>query len=174
MKHLLISKQTGEQTLCDKVTIDGFDYYVCNKKPSVGDKSFLQGQGVEPMILTHFRNCEISHEGKKIIATNNPNLDIPQVVDEAKEINIAFKQIACTGNSQFDRGVFHGFVAGYHKRQETHHFSKEDMIEFAKWLDDNMQQREYYPMSSMNHKELLQLWKEQKPQKIYYTQIAAK
>lgn len=168
MKYLLINQQTAEETLCNKVTIDGFDYYVCNKKPFIGDKSFLQCQGVDPIILTHFINCEISHEGKKVILTNNPNID-------------AFKQIACTGNSQFDSGVFHGFVACYHKSQETHPFSEEDMIEFAEWVD-NMGYRQVANglYKSINDekgkltKELLQLWKEQQPKKIYYTQTTAK
>ena len=32
MKYKLISKTTGEEHLCDKVTIDGFDYYVSDEK----------------------------------------------------------------------------------------------------------------------------------------------
>ena len=28
MKYKLTNKQTNEENLCDKVTIDGFDYYV--------------------------------------------------------------------------------------------------------------------------------------------------
>jgi len=32
MKYRLINKQTGEEHLCDKVTIDGFDYYVSDDK----------------------------------------------------------------------------------------------------------------------------------------------
>ena len=32
MKYKLISKTTDEEHLCDKVTIDGFDYYVNDEK----------------------------------------------------------------------------------------------------------------------------------------------
>jgi hypothetical protein len=31
-----------------------------------------------------------------------------------------------------------------------------DAIEFGKWLDDNAQQREYYPMSAMTMEELFE------------------
>lgn len=31
MKYKLINNQTKKETLCDKVTIDGFDYYVGGK-----------------------------------------------------------------------------------------------------------------------------------------------
>lgn len=32
MKYKLINTQTGEEHLCDKVTIDGMDYYVNNSR----------------------------------------------------------------------------------------------------------------------------------------------
>jgi len=32
MKYKLINKQTGEEHLCNKVTIDGFNYYVSDEK----------------------------------------------------------------------------------------------------------------------------------------------
>ena len=31
-----------------------------------------------------------------------------------------------------------------------------EAIEFGKWLDENMQQREYYPMSAMTMEELFE------------------
>jgi len=34
-----------------------------------------------------------------------------------------------------------------------------DAIEFGKWLDDNAQQREYYPMSAMTMEELFEQFK---------------
>lgn len=32
MKYKLINKTTGEEHLCDKVIIEGFDYYVSDEK----------------------------------------------------------------------------------------------------------------------------------------------
>lgn len=52
MKYKLINKTTGEEHICEKVVIDGWDYYV----------SYVYG--------------------KPTIATNNINHHIPKVVDE--------------------------------------------------------------------------------------------
>ena len=180
MKYLLINQQTGKETICEKVSIDEFDYYVCAELPSIGDKSILDEENFGPLIITHHIKCEIGYEGKKIIATNNHYLDIPQVVDEDKVIKLAFKHIACTKDSQFDRGVFHGFVAGYHKSQETHPFSEEDMVEFAVWLNDTdgiVKQTKHIDFSKSDKevaKELLQLWKSQQPKKVYYKKTTDK
>lgn len=172
MKYLLINKQTAEESLCDKVTIDGLDYYACRGEIGFNDP-------VTDKYRVWFWKDDCSLLGiKKVIATNNPNIDIPQVVDEVEEINLAFKQIACTGNSQFDSGVFHGFVACYHKSQETHPFSEGDLIDFLNWVRDNCvfdaAPKPYYQKTQerLTQQELLQLWKEQKPKKVYYTQTA--
>lgn len=37
-------------------------------------------------------------------------------------------------------------------------FSIDDLSDFGQWLDDNAQQREYYPMNCMTMKELVQEW----------------
>ena len=37
-KYKLINKQTGEEHLCDKVVIDGWDYYVSDELPQKNDK----------------------------------------------------------------------------------------------------------------------------------------
>lgn len=76
MKYLLKNKNTGEEQLCEKVVVDGFDYYVINQIPFIGEKSILQVESFKPMILTHFEECEPDYEGKKIIATNNNNPNI--------------------------------------------------------------------------------------------------
>lgn len=186
MKYLLINQQTAEETLCDKVTIDGFDYYVSDELPSVGNKSILQVEGFSPMILTHFEKCESDYEGKKVIATNNPNLDIPQVVDEVDImrktlVNSYLKEIKDCTKRFFWKACF---KHGYNKSQETHSFSDEDMIEFYEWCDTSAEANLFWrrnridpKMSGSHHKirkqkmkELLQFWKEQKPKKIYYTQ----
>ena len=84
MKYNLINN-TKEEHLCDKVTVDGFDYYVSDEKPikstkpcyyynsikNTWDTDIVFYQGVMPMY--HYEGF------KKIIATNNPNIDIPKI-----------------------------------------------------------------------------------------------
>jgi hypothetical protein len=41
---------------------------------------------------------------------------------------------------------------------DSRKFTINDLVNFGKWLDDNVQQREYYPMSSMDMNELVELW----------------
>ena len=167
MKYKLIHNQTKEEHLCDKVTIGEFDYYMSDEKILTGDYKYHHVTGLRKAFVDgNYTNQ------KKVIATTNPNIDAPKVIDEIwinKEknqelidlINHTLPTEQLTLNQE-------ALIYHHGKSQETHPFSEEDMIEFAKWLDDNMQQREYYPMSSMNYKELLQLWKEQQPKTLYY------
>jgi hypothetical protein len=48
------------------------------------------------------------------------------------------------------------FIAGANWQQERMY---SDAIEFGKWLDDNTQQREYYPMGAMTMEELFEQFK---------------
>lgn len=103
MKYKLINKSTGEEHLCDKVTIDGFDYYyidelipynpnggtngnfVClseiisNKEHGVklGDKQY-----VSPFV----KNVGSCGGCRKLIATNDPNIDIPKILIYSEEL----------------------------------------------------------------------------------------
>ena len=174
MKYKLINKQTGVETLCDKVTIDEFDYYVSDELPSIGDKSVLQVEGFSPMVLTHFEECESDYKGKKIIASNNP-IDIPNVVNEVEMLANIEYPFAFGGIGNIENTSKNHFIKGYNKSQETHPYSEEDMIEFASWcylngyskhqINDRWYDGEHY---IGNSKELLQLWKEQKIKIIYY------
>lgn len=163
MKYNLINKQTGEEHLCDKVTIDGFDYYVSDKCNDLGgwhiDKEFE--------ILSNVSRFNVVTEMREVIATTNPNIGVPKVVDEVEilgedETNIRILQHKTP--SRIARQYFDGFVNGYNKSQETHPFSEEDMIEFHKWAFQQVRVKE----SDLTTKELLQLWKEQQPKIVYY------
>ena len=135
MKYKLINSVTKIETICEKVTIDGFDYYVSDAY------------------------------GKPAIATNNPNIDIPKVVDELMykwELGLKVANKSKTKNKSAMRN---GYVKGYNKSQETHPNSDDDMIEF--WIESHkiiMTQ----PSKSFTPEELLQIWKEQKPKIVYY------
>jgi hypothetical protein len=49
-------------------------------------------------------------------------------------------------------------VAEYCAKQQAERMYS-DAIEFGKWLDDNAQQREYYPMCAMTMEELFEQFK---------------
>lgn len=229
-KFKLINSKTKEEHLCDKVTIDGFDYYIPNKLLSelnqnlkVGDViySTLYGLGKiirdyggddsernRPLIAEFINSTTqqmyhrsgiwqlgkykdvLSHNAKKVLCGNNPNIDIPKVVNEVEKI--ADEWFLINGYNQFDYIHSHRipdaittnklFKTGYNKSQETHPNSDENMIEFYKWVnqphpEDNRQPSAVYvkniDMWWYNHKkytskELLKIWKEQQPKKIYY------
>lgn len=173
MEYLLINQQTKEEHLCDKVTIDGFDYYVNGEvPPSIGDKSVLEVEGFDPIVLTHFEECELSYEGKKVIATNNPSLDIPQVVDEVERTAHEYAKNEYPSSMYSveigmpHRGTaFRGFTDGYNKSQETHPFSQEDVREIFKIAQMQKNYGDYKPYT---FEEAIQLWKSQQPKKVYY------
>lgn len=89
MKYKLINNQTKEEHLCDKVTIDGFDYYVSDETPKDKDK-VLHKNGTIGVLTTALAIAivEGTNEGsyvdecKKVIACNNPNIDIPKITSK--------------------------------------------------------------------------------------------
>ena len=175
-KYRLINLQTKEEHLCDKVTIDGFDYYLSDEHVKENDGFIgyrLSDNKPYIGIASHIK--ESKKQKGKIIACNNPNIDIPKVVVAAVRLaeehceRWGFERILGSGSSTL---AHDSFVFGYNKSQETHPFSEEDMIEFLDWVIF------YYPnqwksVRSNNKgfyttKELLQFWKEQRPKIVYY------
>lgn len=184
MKHKLINIETKEIHLCEKIKINGFDYY-CIKNPlqylQTNDKIICDDRihmSENPKYA--IRTCKSIKNGswimtyekdgqgenpsytKKVIATTNPNIDCPKVVDEAEYLALSYEMsfIDDDGTTIVD------FKEGYNKAKETYSNSDEDMIEFAEWKDKNIQELNYSMLH--NTKELLQLWKEQKPKTIYF------
>lgn len=101
----------------------------------------------------------------KVIATNNPNIDIPKVIDEVDNI---IKNAFYDKKGDFKRSTIgaddwiNGLKLGYNKAKETYQFTEEDMIEFAQYVLDNI--------SYNNDKleEMLFTWKKQQLKTIYY------
>jgi hypothetical protein len=184
MKYKLINGKTGEEHLCDKVTVDGFDYYVSgndfdfkNLKPN--NLAYHRGTK-ELLIVQNYREdigswecsdntIRDSYKLKKVIATTNPSIDLPKVVDEVKilgedETNIRILKHKTP--SQIARQYFDGFVAGHTKSQETHPFSEEDMTEFGKYC---IRQFVLFQNKDQNFTQRIFLeWKEQKHKTLYY------
>lgn len=179
MKYLLKKDEQDEGVLCDKVTIDEFDYYVSDEQAKEGFYGYIDFQGGDvKKVGKHFAD-----DWKKVIATNDTNIDLPKVVDEVekfikktfyKEDGINFKRSTIGADD-----LINGFKIGYNKSQETHPNSDEDMIEFGEWCKINYsynQKSKYWykyadktdDIRPYTTKELLQLWKEQQPKIIYY------
>lgn len=165
MKYKLINKQTGEEHICKKVVIDGWDYYISGNEGQLGDvviELYVDGTiGLEQIDTLNDIDSSVQ---KKVIATNNPNIDVPKVVDEVEML--AEKFIGCKYEdieNSIDQIGYDSFKRGYNKSQETHPFSEEDMKSFLRfsigYLGNN---------HNTTYNELLQLWKEQRKKTLYY------
>ena len=172
MKYKLISKTTGEEHLCDKVTIDGFDYYVSGQiikdvRPYKGKWQVEEGTILNkfPTYLTDLSSCRL------VIATNNSNIDISQIIEEPNETLI--HQIAADlGYRMLPDDLEEGIKAGYKESQETHPFSEEDMVEFADFLFTDCAENGPFGFSykgkAYSNKELFEIWQKQQPKIVYY------
>ena len=161
---LVHAKKQDTEHLCDKVTIDGFDYYVSDEiikdvRPYNGEWQIEKGYILNklPTYLTDLSECRL------VIATNNLNIDIPQILEEPNETLI--HQIAADlGYRMLPDDLEEGIKAGYKESQETHPFSEDDMVEFGKYAHNDA-----FSLSNVKtFKELFQLWKEQQTKIIYY------
>ena len=167
MKYKLISKQTGEEYLCDKVTIDGFDYYI-EDGSVVKPIDFSKFQYQKPNNLFKGEDGLKQHgEVYEVIATNNPDIDIPKIMDKNSTATVLAKQHS-KELSNDDNAIIFGFIEGYNKSQETHPFTEEDMVEFAVWLKEDDVRFEKWATNKISSSNLLQLWKEQQRKILYY------
>ena len=177
MTYKLINKITNEEHICSKVVIDGYDYYVSDE--TVIEGLFISMGNNGNSLLYHTNEILPASCSKKVIATNNPNIDIPQILEEPNETLI--HQIAADlGYRMLPDDLEEGIKAGYKESQETHPFSEEDMIEFNEWyynsfLDDLIGLNGREVMNKYQHlknkgitKEVIQIWKEQRIKTIYY------
>ena len=181
MKYKLINKVTQEEHLCGKITIDGFDYYM-----TYPEKCCIQKEGKTVMN----KGCMERNHCEKVIATNNPNIDIPKVVNEIEKLAFDYheqvkRNYYSTGqkaqlpksNKEF-QAMGDGFIDGYNKSQEMFPFTEEDMIEFAEWCQNQYfystvekkwsTEFKIYDGVLYTTKELLKIWKKQQPKIVYY------
>jgi hypothetical protein len=137
MKYKLIHQETKKETICEKVvTGDGFEYYVSNQDRSLNDFVLLNnkpisklpdynGYHVIQLIDETLLDSANALNCPKVIATNNPNIDIPKVVDEVEKFADEATPL------RLGKLIF---KQGYSKSQETHPFTAEDMLAFGKLL----------------------------------------
>jgi len=176
MKYRLINKTTNQETICNKVTIEGFDYYVSDEEPTLSDTLnicyYIFNGTLYKREYSHHKGC------KKVIATTNPNIDIPKVVDEVEILaELKYKTIGFVEEwreLEENNPKNEGFKEGYNKSQETHPFSEQDMIDFAEWRDKYLEELNQWKVDGskggeqFTTQELLNIWKEQNPKVIYY------
>lgn len=180
MKYKLINNQTKEEHLCDKVTIDGFDYYLSDENEITKDFQYVVRITTNRIYKVRIVDTLLGSEFI-IIATNNPNIDIPKVVDlKLLKYKIAEFEYP-TGKKERKHTEQEAFINGWKQclqSQETHPFSEEDMIEFVNWLTKedspyavmygNQSERFATDNEDFTIKELLQIWKEQHFKIVYY------
>lgn len=190
MKYKLINSVSKIETICDKVTIDGFDYYVSDEKPKLGEFYLDDINQIRQSVTDDEEYWDRRNGYKVIITCNNPNIDIPKVVNEVEKLSFEFCEDKWEYVIEENR---ESFEAGYNKSQETHPFSEKDMIDFTKWLVKRLEPK-YDCDTTMNFipqvmihgeeqvwtkgnemitkfyttKEVLKLWKEQQPKIVYY------
>lgn len=160
MQYKLINKKSKKETICIKIELKGFDYYVSDEK--VTGKL---GYNLESNCLEFFcSHPKYDESGNRIVATNDPNIGRPKVIDEVYNISIELGQeVYIGGNYDFENGV----RKGYNKAKETYRYTEKDMIKYGKWYF-----KEVYDNSldyiSKTEEELLELWNNQRLVTIYY------
>lgn len=158
-KFKLINIDTKEEHLCDKITIDGFDYYVNESHQQKGDP-IIHKTYIDKLQYAPDEYGSTQEHWWKVIATNNPNIDIPKIVDE---VGKAWEEVANSYNHKNSGVNPHAFRLGYNKYKETHPFSEED-VRFM--LSESFKaSHEGYRITS---DEIIRLCKEQRPKILYY------
>ena len=165
-KYKLINRE-GKETLCDKVTIEGYDYYVSDEKRLIDDFYIGIGfMGANVFKWHHSQEKEYPNQKGKVIATTNPSLDIPKVVDEVEKFeNEYFKDFSWGSVNPIS--LYKALRAGYNKSQETHPFSKRDVIDFNEWQQSLLFSENPDWLIEKSTEELLQIWEEERIKTIH-------
>lgn len=166
MKYKVIVN--GTETLCDKVNIDGFDYYVGKLDIGIKDYFEVNGQILQCLTTREADDLAVSNDYPKVIATNDPFINVPKVVDKVEELANKFGYHDRHSDTLFREGL----TKGYNKAKETHPYSEEDMSKFAEWItvNDFLQCADKLWSSNLMEysgclyttEELLELWKSQR------------
>lgn len=182
-QYKLKNKTTGEETICTKVEVDGFDYYVGDDKAKIGDKLISKVGNIFEYDKNTTELGIALLGGKKVIATNNPSIDIGQVIDRLGIIaHNSSPYIVVSKISNSHLAFQEGFEVGYNAHAETHTLSDDEVAEFLEWKDRLHLENEiglmdrgfsmYMPkngeIKTVTTKELLNIFKEQLPKTIWY------
>lgn len=164
MKYLLKKDEQDKGVLCDKVTIDGFDYYELNTTVNSGD--FV----INDLQLLQVNQSTCVFYDKKVMATSNPNIDLPKVVDESISMQLAYKHtenLRLTNNERTQR--WFGYIEGYNKSQSTHQYSEQNMLDLIQSLKDyTAESNNILGHDEREPVEFLNIFKDNQPKVIYY------
>jgi hypothetical protein len=169
MEYRLINETTKEEFICNKITDrDSFDYYYTINLPA--EESYCVRFIREiPYLMTYDKGIEAKQY--RIIATNNPSIDLVNQYDNIKKM-VGKIQTYFEG-----LGVSEEFIAGYTKSQKTHPFSLDDIVEFNKWkLTLRVVKKEDYFLYILPHdetksltiEELLNYWNSTRIKTVYF------
>ena len=168
MKYKLINRKTGEEHICFKETVNGFDFYIGDVVKDINELNvwdttdskfhpFLKSIGSTRFAIDLFeKGCFL-----KVIATNDPSKEIPQVVDEI------YTHVSFLKDCKVDELDISIWVKGYNCSQQSHPYSDDDMIEFASFCFDAVDDSSGKYVNKTNQ-ELLEIWKEERIKTIYY------
>lgn len=161
MKYKVKNTVTGEETICEKVVVDGEDYYTQNTH--INPKEYYLEKSNKGWIVCRLELGKCDSDDIKVIATTNKSLDLPMVIDEVEELaEIDTDKCLCYKYPNSDNGYYdhiEGFKAGYKQAKETYSYTKEDMVEFTEWLIIKSFRE---GTSDFTTTELLDIWQEQR------------
>lgn len=181
MKYLLVNKKTKEEHLCSKVTLNRFDYYL-------DDTDIQRPCSPINVCMAHVSKiCDKcgKYKGLKVIATDDSNIELPQIINEDLSISdLALKSIGIIQDkvplredfiTDVQWGFMNGFINGYEQSQESHPYTLQDMVDFAKWIADFKKHgyvKQLYEACIINKatlvEDLVGIWEKQKIKTIYY------
>ena len=185
MKYKIINTKTNESHICEKVTINGYDYYVSESDIEIGDYFEVNGELFKCLTSKEADDLAVTNCYPKVIATNNPdiNLDLPQLVDKVEELAEKHwkSQYLMAMDESIKPYVIQDFKAGYKESQETYPFRIDDMIEFAEWCDTSEEAAHFWrqnrttpsmdgshhEINKQNRNKLFELWNQNRTIKIF-------
>jgi hypothetical protein len=157
-KYKLINKTNNEQQfICEKVVMQGNDCYVTDN-PEHGDYCLNNktGEFFEVTDWHYVNGSNMSNDDKKAIATNDKSFtDLPHVIDESKN---RFDQLKSTDENLFSMLDLLSFKTGFVESQDTHPYSKADLIEFCSWLVTAEQTSGIEDINSKTIDEIIDVW----------------
>lgn len=163
-QYKLINLETKEEFICDKVVIEGMDYYVTASNIQKGEWQYYHYSNSKQTILK--AELDLPNDGRRslVIATKNPSIDVPKVIDSIEDLSEVSSEVQeATYTIQHKITYKHGFKDGYSKAKETYTFTEGDMIEFAGYYLLECRENRYKPIDKM-----LKDWKEQRIETIYF------
>ena len=136
LKKFKLINSKKEEIICEEVEIDGFKYYQadnCGREALIDGCFYIyKNEMICKYSKLYNKSAASAGYNKKIIATNNPNLELPQIIDTA--LISAQNSILLLSNLQTSRDQHVGitcFFEGYKQAKDESPFSKEEMFNFA-------------------------------------------